>query len=152
MSSSARGKGGPQRLGPTMLALALAMAAVATVPALAQTPPATDGIYGVWRNPKDSVHVEIKPCGPEVCGYVVWANDEARTDARKGSGGELLGRQLLRDFTPSDKGEWRGKVFAPDINMTFSGRVLVLDAGKLRAKGCVLGNFLCKTQVWTRVA
>ena len=71
MSSSARGKGGPQRLGPTMLALALAMAAVATVPALAQTPPATDGIYGVWRNPKDSVHVEIKPCGPEVCGKAV---------------------------------------------------------------------------------
>lgn len=132
----------------------LALAAATVVPGLAgaQAPPATDGIYGVWRNPKDSVHVEIKPCGPEVCGYVVWANDEARTDARKGSGGELLGRQLLRDFTPGDKGEWRGKVFAPDVNMTFSGRVLVLDAGKLRAKGCVLGNFLCKTQVWTRVA
>lgn len=147
--SSARGKGGPRRLAPAVLALAIAAAGPGLATAQA---PATDGIYGVWRNPKDSVHVEIKPCGPEVCGYVVWANDEARTDARKGSGGELLGRQLLRDFTPGDKGEWRGKVFAPDVNMTFSGRVLVLDAGKLRAKGCVLGNFLCKTQVWTRVA
>lgn len=121
--------------------------------ALAQTaPPQNDGLFGVWRNPKNSVHVDIKPCGSEICGYVVWANDEARTDAKKGSGGELLGRQLLRDFTPGDKGEWRGKVFAPDVNMTFSGRVLVLDANRLRAKGCVIGNFLCKTQVWTRVA
>ncbi|NGM48465.1 DUF2147 domain-containing protein [Caulobacter sp. 602-2] len=137
------------RAGLGVAGLALSVLAAS---AQVQPPPATDGIYGVWRNPKGSVHVEIKPCGPEVCGYVVWANDEARTDARKGSGGELLGRQLLRDFTPSEKGEWRGKVFAPDVNMTFSGRVLVLDAGKLRAKGCVLGNFLCKTQVWTRVA
>lgn len=121
--------------------------------AMAQSPAAQGpDIFGVWRNPKDSVHVEIKPCGGEVCGYVIWANDEARTDARKGSGGELVGRQLLSDFSRADKGEWRGKVFAPDVNMTFSGRVLVLDAGKLKARGCVLGNFLCKTQVWTRVA
>lgn len=133
-------------------AVILGLSWLAPSPAAFAQAPAGPDIFGVWRNPKDSVHVEIKPCGGEVCGYVVWANDEARTDARKGSGGELLGQQLLRDFARGDKGEWRGKVFAPDVNMTFSGRVLVLDAGKLRARGCVLGNFLCKTQVWTRVA
>nr|WP_232792986.1 DUF2147 domain-containing protein [Caulobacter hibisci] len=134
------------------MGVAAFVALAATTPFQAQAQLQGPDIFGVWRNPKDSVHVEIKPCGPEVCGYVVWANDEARTDARKGSGNELLGQQLLRDFARGDKGEWRGKVFAPDVNMTFSGRVLVLDAGRLRAKGCVLGNLLCKTQVWTRVA
>jgi len=134
------------------LGLAALVAFAASSASLAQVQAPGPDIFGVWRNPKDSVHVEIKPCGGEVCGYVIWANDEARTDARKGSGGELVGRQLLSDFSRADKGEWRGKVFAPDVNMTFSGRVLVLDAGKLKARGCVLGNFLCKTQVWTRVA
>src|SRR5438067_525501 len=38
-------------------------------------------LFGVWRNPKDSVHVEIRPCGASACGYVVWAAAHAQADA-----------------------------------------------------------------------
>ena len=62
----------------------------------------------------------------------------------------LVGLQLLRDFTPDGAG-WRGKVFAPDLNRTFSGTARPLDAGRLEARGCLLGRVLCKRQVWTRV-
>jgi uncharacterized protein (DUF2147 family) len=131
--------------------LGLALADMAPAIAADATPPRAGDIYGVWRNPKGSVHIEIKPCGEGTCGNVVWANAEAQADVRKGSNRELIGMQLLRDFSPTGPLDWKGRVFVPDLNMTFSGQVRLLDKASLRAKGCLLPNFLCKSQVWTRV-
>lgn len=107
-------------------------------------------LLGVWRNPKNSVHVDIRPCGPSACGYVVWASPRAQADARKGSGRELIGQQLLQDFAPNGQG-WRGKVFVPDMNRTLTGSARTIDANHLEAKGCLFGSILCKAQVWTRL-
>lgn len=136
-------------LGFAILGLAFASAQEAWAADL--SPPRAGDIYGVWSNPKGSVHIEIKPCGDGTCGNVVWANAEAQADVRKGSNRELVGMQLLRDFSPSGPVDWKGRVFVPDLNMTFSGQVRLLDRASLRAKGCLLPNFLCKSQVWTRV-
>jgi uncharacterized protein (DUF2147 family) len=120
--------------------------------AIAATPaPQPGDIYGVWRNPKGSVHIEIKPCETRTCGVVVWANPDARADVKKKNNQDLVGMQLLRDFAASDPNEWKGRVYVPDLDMTFSGQVRLLDRASLRAKGCLLPNFLCKSQVWTRV-
>lgn len=127
--------------------LAAGLAAVS--PASAQDVPFT---YGVWRNPKNSVHVEIKPCGGgRACGVVVWANDDAKADARKGGTPELVGLQLLRDFQLQKNGSWKGKVFVPDLNMNFNGTADFPDATTMKAKGCLIGGFLCKSQTWRRV-
>lgn len=107
--------------------------------------------YGLWRNPKNTVHLEIKDCGEAACGVVVWASDRAKADARKGGSADLVGLRILRDFAPDKNGVWRGRVFVPDLNMTFSGAAMVVDARTLRAKGCVLGGIICKSQIWTRV-
>jgi uncharacterized protein (DUF2147 family) len=138
----------------SMASIVAVMSAMSVAgPALAADagPARPSDIFGVWRNPKGSVHIEIKPCGAGTCGYVVWANAEAQADVKKGSNQGLVGMQLLRDFSASGDNEWRGKVFVPDLNMTFSGQVRLLDRAALRAKGCLLPNFLCKSQVWTRV-
>ena len=131
-------------LAGAMLGLA---AVTAALPALAQS---TADLGGVWRNPKNSVHVEVRPCGPSMCGYVVWASEKARRDAREGGTPELIGQQLFRDFNQDKGGTWKGRVFVPDIGKTFSGSAERLDAHSLKAKGCVLG-LICKTQIWTRV-
>ncbi|HKR86969.1 MAG TPA: DUF2147 domain-containing protein [Phenylobacterium sp.] len=126
------------------LGLAAAALIAASGPAAAQ-----DDLLGVWRNPKNSVHVDIRPCGPSACGVVIWASQKAREDARRGSGRELIGMKLFQDFTRASD-EWRGKVFVPDLNRTLAGAARVVDDNHLEAKGCALG-FFCKTQVWTRV-
>jgi len=127
--------------------LAAGLAAVS--PASAQDVPFT---YGVWRNPKNSVHVEIKPCGGgRACGVVIWANDDAKADARKGGTPDLVGLQLLRDFQLQKNGSWKGKVFVPDLNMNFNGTADFPDATTMKAKGCLIGGFLCKSQTWRRV-
>jgi len=106
---------------------------------------------GVWRNPKDTVHVAIRACGGGECGHVVWASEDAIADARKGGTANLIGLQLFRDFVRQDDGAWRGKVFVPDLNITLTGTAEPIDANTLRARGCVLAHILCKSQIWTRI-
>ncbi|OSJ37242.1 hypothetical protein BSZ19_00140 [Bradyrhizobium japonicum] len=108
-------------------------------------------LYGVWRNPKGSVHIEIRPCEARTCGVVVWASAGAQAALKKGSNQNLAAMQMLRDFSAVGPDEWKGKVCVPDLNMTFSGQVRLLDRASLKAKGCLLPNFLCKSQIWTRV-
>lgn len=129
--------------------LATALVGLLAVPGLAAAD--TQPIFGVWRNPKNTVHVEIKGCGANTCGYVVWASAKAQADARKGGTENLIGLQLLRDFKPDSPDRWRGKVFVPDLRMTFAGTAEVVDAATLKAKGCLIGGLLCKSQTWRRI-
>ena len=130
--------------------LMLSLAVLAGLASAAVAAPAQNDLLGVWRNPKNSVHVDIRQCGPSACGYVVWATTKAQADARKGSGRELIGLQLLQDFAPAGQG-WRGKVFVPDLNRTLTGAARSIDVNHLEAKGCLIGSILCKAQVWTRL-
>jgi len=105
----------------------------------------------VWHNPSNSVHVRSYPCGANICGSVVWANDKATADARRGGTDPLVGAELFRDFAPAGPDLWRGKVFVPDINKTFSGTVRRVDDETLEAKGCLVGRIGCRSQIWKRV-
>jgi len=136
----------------TLISISLAAAAIAaTTMAAPVAVAAPAGVEGVWRNPKNSVHIKIQPCGANLCGYVVWANDDAKEDARKGGTPTLVGSQLLRNFTPSKSGTWKGKVFVPDLNATFSGSAQLMDANTLRARGCLIAGLGCKAQNWKRL-
>lgn len=134
-----------------VLCAALASLALSGGTALAGPSTAAHEFSGVWRNPKDTVHLQLRPCGPLICGDVVWASDEARAAAKRVSKTELLGAQLLRDFQRDDDGQARGKVFVPDLGVTFKGSARHRDIDTIRVKGCLLGNLICKSQVWTRV-
>ncbi len=127
------------------------LAAVAVILGTAQGAGAQgEALFGVWRNPKNSVHVELRPCGEAACGYVVWASEKAQRDAREGGTENLIGLQIFREMEATGAGDWRGKVFVPDLNRTVSGRAEPLEDGRLLAKGCLVPRLLCKSQVWTR--
>jgi uncharacterized protein (DUF2147 family) len=113
-------------------------------------PNATDD--AVWRNPSGSVHVRIHGCGTGRCGTVVWANDKAKADSARGGTPNLVGTELFRDFQEVSPKAWKGKVFVPDLNHTFSGTGTVTDANTIVARGCAVGNIGCKSQTWTRVS
>jgi uncharacterized protein (DUF2147 family) len=137
--------------------LAIAALAASAVSAAAPAQPAEPAanfaaIQGVWRNHKDSVHVDIRACGQAACGYVIWANAKAQADAKKGGTDNLIGLQLLRNLEPQKGGIWKGRVFVPDLNATFTGTAIPVDATTLKARGCLFANVLCKEQIWTRVS
>lgn len=116
-------------------------------PASAQKP----GQENVFRNPSNSVHVRIRPCGKNRCGTVVWANDKAKADSARGGTRNLVGTELFREFREISPTIWKGKVFVPDLNKVFTGTGTIKDRNTIVARGCLIGNFGCKSQTWTRV-
>ena len=105
----------------------------------------------VLRNPQNSVHVRIHPCGNTRCGTVVWANAKAKADSARGGTPNLVGTELFREFREVSPKVWKGKVFVPDVNRVFSGTGTVKDKDTIVARGCLIGNMGCKSQVWKRV-
>jgi uncharacterized protein (DUF2147 family) len=138
--------------GPAAARRLSALLAMAIVAIPHDSAGAADRSFGVWRNPSNSVHVRTDPCAERMCGTVVWANDKATADARRGGTDKLIGSQLFRGFVLEKPGVWRGKVFVPDIAKIFSGTVSVVDGNTLKGSGCLVGRFGCKSQLWTRIA
>jgi uncharacterized protein (DUF2147 family) len=134
----------------TRLALTAIGVALLGLPCAAGASGEDDDLIGTWRNPKNSVHVEIVSCGRAMCGVVVWANEKAQADARDEGTDPLIGISLLRDFVRTGDGRWRGRVFVPDLGKTVTGTVEMTDFETFRARSCALAVF-CKTQVWKRI-
>ncbi len=126
----------------------LALLALGAASAAQAAPPTT---YRVYRNPSNSVHIRPQPCGNKICGVVVWANDKAKADAAKGGTLKLIGQQLFKDFAPDGPDRWKGSVFVPDINKTFSGHVVRTGPMTLKGTGCLVGKMGCKSQEWTAI-
>lgn len=105
----------------------------------------------VLRNPSNSVHVRIHPCGKNRCGTVVWANEKAKRDSARGGTPNLVGTELFREFREISPKVWKGKVFVPDLNKVLTGTGTVKDENTIVARGCLFGSIGCKSQTWTRV-
>jgi len=105
----------------------------------------------ILRNPQNSVHVRIHPCGKTRCGTVVWANAKAKADSARGGTPNLVGTELFREFREVSPKVWKGKVFVPDVNRVFTGTGTVKDKDTIVARGCLFGSVGCKSQVWKRV-
>jgi uncharacterized protein (DUF2147 family) len=127
------------------------MPAIATTAAMAfaaASQPAGP-IEGHWLNPQRTVVIRLAPCGEAMCGTVTWAAERAQKAARKGAG-TLVGARLLSDFRRSRNGQWKGKVFVPDLDLRVGGKIQILDESRLKVSGCMLGGLACRSQVWTR--
>jgi uncharacterized protein (DUF2147 family) len=110
-----------------------------------------DAAIGTWRNIRNTMHIEILHCGDSMCGKVVWASDQATADAKRGGTRDLIGTEIFRDFRRDAAGNWRGKVFVPDLNKTFSGTIELVDRNTLKGTGCLIGRVLCKSKVLVRI-
>ena len=108
-------------------------------------------VLGVWANPKGTLAVETAPCGQNLCGAIVRANDEAMADARDAGIPRLIGIQLLQGYRPTSGKIWAGRVYVPDMGRTFSSRIEQMSPDTLKISGCLVGGFLCKSQLWHRL-
>jgi uncharacterized protein (DUF2147 family) len=138
-----------------LVLLALVLCATASV---AEAP----GPVGTWSTEGGKSHVEIVPCGSQLCGRVVWLKeplDEAgspKTDRSNPEAGlrtrPILGLPLLSGFVPAGDGRWAdGSIYNPEDGGTYNCTLTVLDADTLRVRGYVGLPLFGKTQVWNRV-
>jgi uncharacterized protein (DUF2147 family) len=140
---------------PLRWIVALAGALTVATPIAAQAGAGGGGALPVaseWRNPRNTVHIRLTPCGEDrMCGIVTWASDKAKADARRGGTDQLVGANLFRDFRRVSADQYKGRVFVPDLNRTFSGHMQI-KGDSMIGKGCVLAGLICKQQVWTRIS
>lgn len=127
----------------------MAMSALATSAAEAETMRGEPD--GLWLNPHNSVAVHTGACGERLCGWIVWANSEAISDAKDSGVSNLIGIRLLENYTPAGRRAWAGTVYVPDMGRRFASRIEEVSASTLRVKGCILGGLICKSQMWTRI-
>lgn len=121
------------------------------MPAIAFAQPAVSQPEGLWLNPHDSVAVRTGPCASKLCGWIVWANGEAQADAKDSGVRQLVGTELLQNYRATNAHSWSGTVFVPDLGRNFSSQIDQLSSNELKIKGCILGGFICKSQLWTRI-
>ena len=139
------------RMVAVVAAVAVLTTAVMTGDAMAAQRPAA--VIGRWSNPKGTLAVQTGPCGDgALCGQIVWASPQAQADARDAGVPALVGTQLLQGYRPEGRNSWAGRVYVPDMGRSFSSRIRQTSAGTLSISGCLVGGFLCKSQVWHRVA
>ena len=110
-----------------------------------------EAVVGTWRNIRNTMHIQMYHCGESICGKVAWASEEALADARRGGTQNLIGTQIFRDFRKDARGNWRGRVFVPDLNKTLSGTMVVVDRNTLKGSGCLLVRVLCKAKTLVRI-
>ncbi|WP_336969564.1 DUF2147 domain-containing protein [Sphingobium aromaticiconvertens] len=130
------------RLLSAAFALAMLFSAVPTV--------ATDPTIGQWINPRGSVVVTTGACSDKLCGWVSWASSKALADAREGGVPKLLGTELLQDYRETKTNHWSGRVYVPDMGKTYYSTIEQLDADRLKISGCILGGWICRSQIWRR--
>ena len=106
----------------------------------------------IWVNPSGSVKVEIGDCADKLCGWVTWASAEAEQDARDGGTPKLVGTELLQDYHQTSPDNWTGRVFVPDWGRSFYSTIHRLNPGALKIRGCILGGWVCRSQIWHRLS
>lgn len=107
-----------------------------------------DPLEGMWKTEVDDgayAHVQIKPCGPALCGFIAKTfKDGAEYQS------ENLGKKLVIDMKPSGDGEYEGEVWRPSNDKIYYGTI-ELSGNKLKLAGCVAGGLICAKQNWSRV-
>lgn len=125
-----------------------ALLTLAAAGALAAEP--GDPLRGSWHNDDTTVAIRIDQCGADLCGKVIWATEKAQADARRGGTEHLIGTTLFEGYHRSAPNYWSGTVFVPDMAHRFSSHVVMIDHDHARIAGCLLGRFLCLSEVWVR--
>jgi uncharacterized protein (DUF2147 family) len=120
------------------------------VMSVAASPQPDSVLQGFWRNPKGTVEVHIDACETGMCGTVVAASPSAVADARDSGYPTLVGMQLLYGYHAAGPAEWQGTIFVPDIGRSFTSHIELVDTDHVRVSGCLIGKFLCKSQLWRR--
>jgi uncharacterized protein (DUF2147 family) len=124
--------------------LLLAAALFAAAPAFASDP-----AVGIWQTQPDrkdlTSHVEVRECGPALCGRVVAAFDPSGRKVTTPN----VGRELFWDMSPQGGGAYAGgRAWIPLLNVEVEAS-MALSRGGLKVRGCKGG--VCESQVWTRL-
>ncbi len=118
------------------------------------------GLEGTWLTTNGKAFVEVKPCGQQLCGQIVWLrnpkdasgrplrdgyNEDATQRARP-----IMGLPILLGLQAIAASQWQGQIYDPERGKTFDVQLSHAAADRLEITGCGLMGLVCETHVWTR--
>ena len=120
-----------------------AFAAFTLIPAVFESASAASDPTGIWMDDTGRGAVEIKQCGNNLCGNVVWV--KSASDA---SG---CGKPVIGDVKPVGGGRWdNGWIYSPEKARKYDVELTPLANGNLKVLGYAGMKFLSKTMIWKR--
>ncbi len=111
-----------------------------------------DPAAGLWRSENSEetnrfMHVQVAPCGAEVCGVIKGVFEANGTPV---PGHPAAGKTMIWDMQPAGNGSYvNGRIWAPDTEKTYKSKMQLQNASTLEVEGCIIG--ICRGQTWTRV-
>ncbi len=128
-------------------------------PAAAPAP----GPTGLWIDHTGRGAIEIAPCGPKLCGRIVWMqqpNDKKGQPLRDGLNPDkalrarpICGLQIIGGLEPQRDGSWdNGWIYDPEQGEAFDVEIRLRGPDQLQVKGYKGLKFLNETFQWRRAA
>ncbi|GFO60200.1 hypothetical protein GMST_25250 [Geomonas silvestris] len=129
---------------------------------------AADDILGAWKNEDGRAQIEIYHCDGKYCGRLAWLGrpvyppddpqgmaGKPRVDREnpdpKLKGRSLLGLKIMQGFSYGGGESWEhGEIYDPDSGKTYSCKMTLVNATKLKIRGYVGVPLFGRTTVWTR--
>lgn len=108
------------------MALSLALAG----PAFAQP-------SGTWLSQSGETKIQFKKSGGTFIGTIVWTKS-----------GEAVGKQMVHSVKKTGDNRWSGKLWNYQNGKTYTGKMQLLSASKMKLSGCV--GPICRNQTWTK--
>ncbi|MDX2155673.1 MAG: DUF2147 domain-containing protein [Hyphomicrobiaceae bacterium] len=136
----------------------------ATTAAPAPAAPApVPGPLGVWIDHTGRGAVEILPCGPGLCGRIVWMQQpldktgqplrDKLNENRKLRDRLICGLQVIGNLQPMRDGSWDGGwIYDPEQGESFDVELRLRSPDVLQVKGYKGFKFLSETFQWRRAA
>lgn len=134
-------------------------AALALVPAVGQG--AARDYTGIWYDDTGRGAVEIAPCGPSLCGRIVWLKEPADgagrpvrdalnpDPARRGR--SVCGLEVIGNVKQKRNGTWdEGWIYDPKEGKRYDVELKLRSADTLEVTGYLGVKFLSETLVWKR--
>ena len=115
---------------------------------------------GTWLTQKGDAHIRIAPCGPALCGTIVWTRDKvdprtgrppvdsSNPDPRKRHR-RIVGLRIFA-MRPHGRDGWTGPIYNADDGQTYAGKLIPRGAGTLEVRGCA--GVICGSETWRRIA
>lgn len=135
--------------------------AVPSAPAAPAQPAPPPGPVGVWIDHTGRGAVEIQPCGPGLCGRIVWMQQpvdkkgqplrDKLNENTKLRERPICGLQVIGDLKPMRDGSWdRGWIYDPEQGESFDVELRLNAPNVLQVKGYKGLKFLSETFQWRR--
>jgi uncharacterized protein (DUF2147 family) len=108
---------------------------------------------GDWLVAEKTAAIRVAPCGPAMCGNIVWTKGPPATDKNNSDPAKrnrsVIGLPIILNMKPAGANRWEGEIYNAQDGKTYEGSISLVSDNVLRIEGCVLG-FLCGGENWSR--